>query len=310
MTEDFNLGRCIAPSALNSLPTTYVDSITSAKSALTGLSVTTPSYLDSITAFKSTLAGLSVTTPSYFDGITSAKSAFADLNVVMPSYLDNITAAKSALTGLSITMPSYLDSMNAAKSALAGIVTTPSYLDSIIASMRPDFGNTGSVTLGVTTNAPTTSRLLTSFGAPHEQEALAINAFVELRAVENEVRSIVALAMVSAFGDTWLESRAPSRLLRKLGVRRECAVLDGETEAPLLHYADFGDYIDLLSHNDNWDVVFSAIFDDYDGVISALRRLNIVRRPTMHSREISDELLRILSSGVSELRRAIVFYRH
>ena len=105
--------------------------------------------------------------------------------------------------------------------------------------------------------------------------------------------------MAMAFGERWFETKVPDRLLRKWIAYRGTAIANGEIEAPLLCYADFSDYGQLLAYEDNWGTIFCTVFGDRDEVIASLHQLNIVREPTMHSRDISDEFLRVLKIEIA-----------
>jgi hypothetical protein len=209
-----------------------------------------------------------------------------------------------ALDGLRST---YLNStISNAKSAFDAL--RPSFLDTVTAA-NSMFETLRSNSLRHSSDLQLRD-FVQSYTEVEDQDAYALHAFLELRSVEKEIRSIIANALSTMFGEDWVESKVPPHLVKKWRDRRATATLSGEKNAPLLYYADFSDYAAVLTHEDNWSVVFFALFSDCDEVISSIQRLNMVRRPTMHSRDISIELLRVLKVEVARLRRALKLVVH
>lgn len=97
--------------------------------------------------------------------------------------------------------------------------------------------------------------------------------------------------------------------MRKVWLEKRQKALDsGEPEHPLIAYADFTDYLPLITRADNWREVFAPIFKRVTSVQESFQRLYPIRICTMHARliEQDDELYlhvevrRILSAiGVS-----------
>jgi hypothetical protein len=87
--------------------------------------------------------------------------------------------------------------------------------------------------------------------------------------------------------------------------KRGIAVSRGETERPLIEYADFTDYKAIIERGDNWQDVFRHVFGRQEDVRESFQRLFPVRICTMHARVVTldDELF--LIAETTRLLRAI-----
>jgi hypothetical protein len=67
----------------------------------------------------------------------------------------------------------------------------------------------------------------------------------------------------------------------------------GAEERPLIEYADFTDYGQVICRADNWREVFGLFFVRPDSLRESFQRLHPIRLDTMHARLITqdDELL-------------------
>lgn len=63
----------------------------------------------------------------------------------------------------------------------------------------------------------------------------------------------------------------------------------GEPESPLIAYADFTDYVQIIIRKDNWDAVFEPIFKRRMLVQESFQRLYPIRICTMHARFITQD---------------------
>ena len=68
---------------------------------------------------------------------------------------------------------------------------------------------------------------------------------------------------------------------------------NGAREWPIIAYADFTDYLVIISKRDNWREVFEAHFGRSEDVRESLQRLQPIRIDAAHARLITqeDELL-------------------
>jgi hypothetical protein len=74
--------------------------------------------------------------------------------------------------------------------------------------------------------------------------------------------------------------------------KKEKARKAGEQDRPLIEYADFTDYVRLITRNDNWNAIFQPVFQRPESVTESFQRLYPIRICTMHARIITpdDEL--------------------
>jgi hypothetical protein len=129
----------------------------------------------------------------------------------------------------------------------------------------------------------------------------------QLDRFERNVRRFIDAVMKAEFGDDWLRRQLPDGMLEAWERKNAIGLEKGELEQPLIAYADFTDYIQIIERKDNWTHVFKAIFKRQTDVQESFIRLFPVRICAMHARLITldDELLlqvemRRLSRAFSE----------
>ena len=108
---------------------------------------------------------------------------------------------------------------------------------------------------------------------------------------ETHLRRFIDAVMTEAFGHDWPRRRLPNGLYEKWMEKKEKD--PGNTTYPLICYADFTDYEDVICKRDNWKTVFAVFFARPESVRESLQRLYPTRTATMHARPITqdDELL-------------------
>jgi len=126
----------------------------------------------------------------------------------------------------------------------------------------------------------------------------ARGAFDQLQRFEIAIRQFIATTMEAAYGPHWMKHQLPSGMLEAWQAKRDTAVKAGESERPLIDYADFTDYRQIIERADNWRVVFKPIFGRSENVRESFQRLFPVRIATMHSRVVTldDELLLLVET--------------
>jgi hypothetical protein len=119
------------------------------------------------------------------------------------------------------------------------------------------------------------------------------NAYRRLLAFERQLRRFIDQVMTAAFGADWIERRTPPNMLGQWIEKRTTAVGKGESEQPLICYADFSDYVQIIQRRDNWAEVFKPIFGRAEDVRESFTRLSPIRIVAMHARLVTldDELL-------------------
>lgn len=150
----------------------------------------------------------------------------------------------------------------------------------------------------------------------HDDEEEQEEAFVRTNAAhdrlqrfESQIRRFINQKMVEAFGDNWTKHRVPADIRNAWLKKRQKALDNGESEQRLIAYADFTDYVPIITRKDNWRDVFASFFKRPTSVQESFQRLYPIRICTMHARLITQddelylyvEVKRILSAiGVTQ----------
>ena len=110
---------------------------------------------------------------------------------------------------------------------------------------------------------------------------------------ETRLRNFIDARMTDVIGPDWIKHQVPGDMRQKWMDKRKRALSNGEQEWPLIAYADFSDYNQIITRNDNWRECFKDIFGHKASVQESFQRLHPIRLATMHSRVITqdDELL-------------------
>src|SRR5262245_38327527 len=110
-----------------------------------------------------------------------------------------------------------------------------------------------------------------------------------LQRFETELRRFIDQQMTAAFGTDWTRQRVPGPILTSWREKKQKAMASGEKEWPLLAYADFTDYVPIITRKDNWAEVFKPIFRRSECVRESFQRLYPIRICTMHARIITQD---------------------
>lgn len=122
-----------------------------------------------------------------------------------------------------------------------------------------------------------------------------VSAFDVLFSFETQVREYLVEAMTERYGPEWDVHRVPGKVLNDWRRKRQEAVSKGEPRQPLICYADFTDYVQIIVRKDNWEEIFAPVFCNSDDAAVSFRRLHPIRLCTMHARPITkDDFLLLL----------------
>jgi len=113
-----------------------------------------------------------------------------------------------------------------------------------------------------------------------------------LQRFETQIRRFIDKQMMAVFGENWIKHQVPGEMRNTWLDKRQKARDNGESEFPLIAYADFTDYLPIIVRKDNWQKVFKPTFRRASSVQESFRRLYPIRICTMHARLITldDEL--------------------
>lgn len=113
---------------------------------------------------------------------------------------------------------------------------------------------------------------------------------------ERDLRIFIHQKMSEAFGSDWEKNRVPREMYKGWWEKRQKAILAGESPGPLIDYADFNDYVTIITQKDNWKELFRLYFSRPQLVQESLYRLQPIRVCTMHSRILSKEMWLVLQT--------------
>ena len=128
-----------------------------------------------------------------------------------------------------------------------------------------------------------------------EEEGLSRTngAHDSLQRLERLLRKFIDERMTQAYGPVWVKQRLPNRLYDQWREKKQKAEKAGAEVRPLVEYADFTDYPEIICRGDNWQAVFGTLFVRKESVRESFQRLHPVRLDVAHARLITkeDELL-------------------
>lgn len=110
-----------------------------------------------------------------------------------------------------------------------------------------------------------------------------------LQRFETQVRKFIDEQMIEAFGRTWIKHRIDGQMSKQWKEKKAKAEANGERKWPLIAYADFTDYVKIITQKNNWREVFEEIFDRKESVQESFQRLYPIRVCTMHARPITQD---------------------
>ena len=126
-----------------------------------------------------------------------------------------------------------------------------------------------------------------------------------LQRFESHIRSFIDQRMTAAVGENWIKHRVSGENRRLWKEKQNTAYENGEPKRPLIDYADFTDYEEIIVRNNNWEEVFAPIFQRKTLVQESFQRLYPIRRCTMHARIITQDDELYLFAETQRLLKAI-----
>ena len=106
-----------------------------------------------------------------------------------------------------------------------------------------------------------------------------------LQKFEYQLRDFISWRMRVRFGPEWIDLRIPEDMKTQWHERQSHD--KGTVKWPLIAYADFTDYVTIITKRDNWRDLFKEIFPTKDSVQESFQRLYPIRLATMHARPIT-----------------------
>ena len=106
---------------------------------------------------------------------------------------------------------------------------------------------------------------------------------------ETQLRRFIDRRMKTAFGEQWDRHRVPGDIRERWEQKKQIARDNGEQDRLLITYADFTDYVVIITRRDNWSDVFASVFGRVESVRESFQRLYPIRLCTMHARIITQD---------------------
>lgn len=125
-----------------------------------------------------------------------------------------------------------------------------------------------------------------------------------LMRLESQLRHFIDIIMINVFGKDWTKHRLPNGLYDKWKEKMSRDVQRGGRERALIAFADFTDYVLIISRSDNWKV-FKPYFGRIEDVRESFQRLYPIRIDTMHARHITQDDALLLYVETKRLIQAI-----
>lgn len=110
-----------------------------------------------------------------------------------------------------------------------------------------------------------------------------------LQRFESQLRRFIDERMTAVFGDGWIKHQVPGEVRKSWAEKKQIARQNGEPDRPLIAYADFTDYVSIITRRDNWTQVFEPVFQRSESVRESFQRLYPIRVCTMHARIITQD---------------------
>ena len=132
-----------------------------------------------------------------------------------------------------------------------------------------------------------------------------LDAYDILFSLETQLREYLHTAMTDRYGQKWEKQQVSDKLRQEWEKKRATAIEKGEEECPLLWYADFTDYIDIICQRNNWREIFKPVFRNEVDIRASFQRLHPIRIPTMHARPIRKDDILLLTVESRRILKAI-----
>jgi hypothetical protein len=121
---------------------------------------------------------------------------------------------------------------------------------------------------------------------------------------ERYIRMVIDEAMTEEFDTDWPRHQLPNGLFDKWTDKKEKAERSGGPPLRVIEYADFTDYVDVITRKDNWRRVFAAVFRTHEGIRESFQRLQPVRVCAMHSRLLTNDDMLFLYVEIKRITNA------
>ena len=106
---------------------------------------------------------------------------------------------------------------------------------------------------------------------------------------ETHVREFISERMEEEIGQNWIRQRIPGSMRVQWEGKKRRDSNQSNQALPLIAYADFTDYVDIICQNDNWSDLFESTFVRKQSIQESFVRLFPIRLAAMHARIITQD---------------------
>ena len=132
-----------------------------------------------------------------------------------------------------------------------------------------------------------------------------LDAYGILFSLETKLREYIHGVMTDRYGPKWEKQQVSGKLRQEWERKRAQAIEKWEDERPLLWYADFTDYIDIICQRNNWREIFKPVFRNEVDIRASFQRLHPIRNSIMHPRVITKDDILLLTVEYRRILKAI-----
>ena len=127
----------------------------------------------------------------------------------------------------------------------------------------------------------------------HEERDIAFKrtneAHDRIQRFETQIREFIVKRMNDKFGTNWIKHRISGDMKNQWNEKQKKAKDNRDIVWSLIAYADFADYVEIITRKDNWQEIFQEVFVRKSSVQESFQRLFPIRMCTMHSRFITQD---------------------
>jgi ribonuclease HIII len=143
---------------------------------------------------------------------------------------------------------------------------------------------------------------------PLRVETSRLEGYSLLDTFEPELRAFIQEELQRRYGVNWWTDGVPKEIREKAERRRRQEAEKGR-HAELMDCLDFAHY-EMILHQDNWEPIFRAIFQDDNSLLARLRPIQDIRNPVAHTRGLTRGDKATLIGAIEWVRAKIAEYRH
>jgi hypothetical protein len=137
-----------------------------------------------------------------------------------------------------------------------------------------------------------------------------VAAYRAIRELEKKLRAVISSEMTRVYGKNWIKSNLKPHMRDSWIEKQERAVQQGRPKDPLIEYADFTDYEQIITGNAAWEAIFKPLFGRKEDIKESFQRLGPSRVALSHARDVLEMDLLLIALEGSRLMKGLDFVKH